>query len=460
MSKATRTSLPSGFPTFRMRPITEAEIECLVVQAGGRRAHPDADRRSNRGADFVLGKSVIELKILEDEGLDKPQRQEKIAKLFREQFPSRSTIVVDRNLLDVDGQHSYDRIVEGPIKTAVSSARRQLEQSRSELDVRRTVLWVINNGNTSLTHESLKQLVARRARNDSEEIDSVVISGVYIYSDTFDSVFFWRMDCIPIHLDRQFEEFDSLQDAWGNFQMERMTALMQAPPTDADTKGPVVDISFEVDEVTYVMPTPPMGKASDFFVRGRPRSNSTGITTAPPLATIFAGLSRHEWREFQEHHPAAAISATYDDWCRKEAEARSESTLKPFIAMPVTHSGWLHWAKLQPRDQGVSVHRYANNLFQEKVLRSISGAKERKADSVLPRRYMLLVTEVIGQDMAFDISHLAEVCTLSNGQDQIDEVWANKSVFFEHGLAIAAVEGLVRGVDCIYWQKDDTYAWT
>ena len=443
-----------------MRPITEAEIECLVIQAGGRRAHPDADRRSKRGADFILGDSVIELKILEDEGLNKPQRQEKVARLFRKHFPSRPTVVLDRGLLDSDGQHAYDRIVEGPIKSAVSSARRQLEQSRSELGVRRTVLWIINNGNTSLTHEALEQLVARRARNDSAEIDSVVVSGVYIYSDTFDSVFFWRMDCTPIHLDRQFEEFDKLQGAWTTFQMERMTALMRDPPTEADTKGPVVDISFKVDDVTYVMPTPPMGKASDFFVRGRPRSNSTGITTSPPLATIFASLSRHEWREFQEHHPAATKSTTYEDWCRKEADARSESTLKPFIAMPVTYRGWLHWATQQPQDEGVSVHRYATDLFQEKVLRVIYGAKEREAGSVLPRRYMLLITEVIGQDMAFDISHLAEVCTLPDGQDQIDEVWADRSMFFEHGVAIAAAEAIVRGVDCIYWQKEYTYAWT
>lgn len=30
----------------------------------------------------MLGSTVIELKILEDEGLDKPERQQKLAKLF------------------------------------------------------------------------------------------------------------------------------------------------------------------------------------------------------------------------------------------------------------------------------------------------------------------------------------------------------------------------------------------
>jgi hypothetical protein len=359
----------------------------------------------------------------------------------------------------LDGQRSYDRIIEGPIKTAVSTARRQLEQSRTELGAKSTVLWVINNGNTSLTHEELEQLVARRARNDSQEIDSVVVSGVYIYSDTFDSVFFWRMDCTPINLDRRFEEFDALHSVWAKFQMERMAALMQGPPTDSDTKGPVVDVSFKVEGINYVMPTPPMGKASGFFVNGRPRSNSTGITSCPRLATIFAGLSRQDWRLFQEHHPMATNSTSYDDWCHREAEARSQATLKPFIAIPITHHGWLRWARKQPQGTHVSIHRYATDIFQERVLLLIQDARERQPGSVLPRRYMLLLTEVIGQDMAFDVSHLAEVCTLADGTDRIDEVWADKSMFFEHGIAVAAAEAIGRGVDCVYWQKNHTYAW-
>jgi hypothetical protein len=131
MNQATRSQAASALPSFQIRLLSEAEIEKVVVRAGGKRAHPDADRRSLRGADFVLGSNVIELKILEDEGLDKPERQQKLAKLFRERFPSRPTVVLDRALLDAQGQRAYDRIVEGPVTTAVSSARQQLQQSRS-----------------------------------------------------------------------------------------------------------------------------------------------------------------------------------------------------------------------------------------------------------------------------------------------------------------------------------------
>ena len=459
MNEATRSPPVSGLPSFRIRPISENEIEQVIVSAGGKRAHPDADRRTLKGADFVLGTSVIELKILEDEGLDKPERQQKLAALFRERFPKRPTIVLDRGLLDAQGQRTYDRIMEGPVKTAVSSARKQLQQSKSEHNATSTVLWVINNGYSSLSHDALIELVARRARNDSRDIDAVVVSGAYFYSDTFDSFFLWPIDCNPIHLDRPFLDFEALREAWSRLAMERMTALMRQPAAADDTKGPVVDLSFQLDGITYVMPTPPIGEESKFFINGRPRNNSTGITSSPPVATVFAGLNRHEWAEFKRHHAQMVLSADYDAWKIKEARASSECDLKPFITIPVTYAGWLEWARQQTEGSSVSVHRYASDLFQEKVLGVIYGARERTGNSVLPRRYMLLITEEIGQDLAFDVSHLAEVCILPDGRDHIDEVWTNKPMFFHQALSVAAAEAIARGVECIYWEKDKSYAW-
>jgi hypothetical protein len=460
MNQATRSQPASGLPSFRIRQLSEAEIEKVVIRTGGKRAHPDADRRSLRGADFVLGSSVIELKILEDEGLDKPERQQKLARLFHEQYPARPTVVLERGLLDAQAQRSYDRIVGGPVKTAVSSARQQLRQSRSEHNATSTVLWVINNGYSSLSHSALMELVARRARNDSSDIDAIIVSGAYFYSDTFDSFFLWPIDCTPINLDKPFQDFQALRDAWNAFAMERMTALLREPSAVDDTKGPVVDISFQLDGVTYVMPTPPMGRESKFFINGRPRSNSTGITSSPPVATVFAGINRHEWTKFKGRHALAVSSADYNEWTSKETLARSECDLKPFITPPVTNAGWWEWARNQSKGSSVSVHRYATDLFQKKILGIINNARERTGDSVLPHRYMLLITEEIGQDLAFDVSHLAQVCTLPDGNDHINEIWTDRPMFFEQALAVAAAEAISRGVECVLWEKDKTYAWT
>lgn len=459
MTQARRTSPASGLSTFRMRPLLEKEIESVVVQSGGRLAHPDANKRLKRGADFVLGSSVIELKLLEDEGLDKPERQKKLAALFSEYFPGRPTVVLDRNALPSEGQRKFDRIVEGPIKTAVSSARQQLEQSRLELQATGTVLWVINNGYSSLSHDALLDLVARRARNDSEEIDAVVVSGAYYYGDTFDSFFLWPIDYVPVHLGRPFLEFDELREAWNAFADTRMTELVRNPTDSLEAKGPIVDISFECDGTTFVLPTPPMGSKSDFFINGRPRQNSTGIESAPVLATVFAGLSHEEWKRFHQQRPSAIGTPNYGAWRAKETRARSETTGKPFIAMPITYSGWRDWKRQQPSDVGTSIHHYATELFQEKARRIALEAREYLPDMALPRQFMLLTTEQIGQDMAFDVSHLEEVRIRDDGVELANEVWVNQAMFFEHGLIVSAMEAVVRGVEFVRWQKDTRYVW-
>jgi hypothetical protein len=82
------------------------------------------------------------------------------------------------------------------------------------------VLWVINNGYSSLSHSALMELVAKRARNDSGDIDAVVVSGAHFYRDSFDSFFLWPIDCTPIHLDRPFQDFEALRDAWNGLAMD------------------------------------------------------------------------------------------------------------------------------------------------------------------------------------------------------------------------------------------------
>ena len=178
---------------FRIQPISEADFDTIVTDAGGRRAHPDATRRDLPGVDYVLGQSLIELKILEDDGLSKPERQAKLAALFREQEPERPVIVLDRETLSSEGQRRYDRIVEGPVKAAVAKARRQIALSRAEISASASaVLLILNNGYTAMDHETLVRLVAHRARNDSTELDGVVVGGCYFHSDGFDSFFCGR----------------------------------------------------------------------------------------------------------------------------------------------------------------------------------------------------------------------------------------------------------------------------
>lgn len=81
----------------------------------------------------MLADTLIELKVLEDDGLAKPERQKKLAALFTAQELGRPVIVLDRQRLTEVQQWVFDRIMEGPIKSAVAKARKQIKQSRIDI---------------------------------------------------------------------------------------------------------------------------------------------------------------------------------------------------------------------------------------------------------------------------------------------------------------------------------------
>jgi hypothetical protein len=159
----------------RIRPLSEdQDIDFVIAQAGGMRAHEDSDRKKTKNSDYVLGQSIIELKLLDEERLEKPEAQAKIASLFGRLLPERPVIVVDASTLEQSDRYSYAAIMQGPIRGIVKSARVQLKQSRRDIDESATtVLFVVNNGLTALSHEELLSHVVNRAQKDTEEIDGV-----------------------------------------------------------------------------------------------------------------------------------------------------------------------------------------------------------------------------------------------------------------------------------------------
>lgn len=447
---------------FRIRPLAEADIERVVLAAGGRRAHRDADARELRGADFVLGDVVIELKALDEEGFEKPERQRKLAALFVQHEPSRPVIVVDRERLPEIDQRTYDRIVEGPIKSAIKSARGQLAQSRIEIDeTRHSVLMLVNNGYTALDHDELAALAERRARNDSSEIDGIIVAGCYFHSDGFDAHFVWPMHYVPIRSEATPTVFKALHAAWDVLAEEAMTELVIEGHSALAHKGPVVDLAFEVDEVTFVKPSPPMGRKSDFFVRGRPRSDSSGLTHCPPVAQTYPGLSLTEWTRMRKLlNQASPLRGSFEAWHKQErAAVEAAVPLQPLVAVPVTAAGLKAWALAEKR--GVSfttLTTYAAQQFDLRARQLLAAAREQTTKSPRPARYILALTEEIGQDRANDVSHLAVIDETSD-EFRVQPILEDVRMFHEYALTLASAYAQARGVEAVMWRKDQTYGW-
>jgi len=452
-----------GFATTSIRPLTEEIINEIVELAGGRRAHPDHDRRAARNADYVLGHAVIELKILDDEGLSKAERQAKLAALFTALDPERPVHVLDRERLDLAGQRSYDRTMEGPIKGAVKSAKGQLVQSRSEFpEAKRSILMVVNNANTSLDHDEIVEMAGRRARNDTDHIDGVVVAGAYLHSDGFDTIALWPIDYVPISLGQAFPEYEALRNAFHGYAERAMTdAIINGLSADM-TKGPILDTAFEVDGKTFVKPAPPMGRSSDFYVNGRPRLNSTGSERSPIVGLTFPELDRNEWAKFRAYMPEdVSLGERFEDWVAEREEAISQGTqLKPLVTIPITFDAWNSSLNdgAAPR-HFLPVREYANRLYQQAISSVIDGARDLEKTKVIPNRYVLAVTELIGQDQANDVSHIFLVEQHLGAEPRQTALVKNTRIFHLHACTLGASYAVKHGITSLRWKKVMTYAW-
>src|SRR3990167_2337261 len=439
----------------RVRPLVESDVDCVLHSAGGCRAHPDSDSRRNVGADYRLGASLIELKLLDEEGLSKPERREKIASLFRRHHPDRPVIVLDRATLPPNDQRLFDRIIETPIKSAVAKAKNQLKQSRAEHpEMKCSVLMIVNNGYATLSHAELRAIVAHRVRNDSREIDALVVAGVYYHSDGFDSRIEWAMEYIPINLDRQFLEYDRLHEAWGKFADKFMTEMVLGRTKPPLTKGHVVDHCFDVGGVRYIRPAPAIGEASDFYVNGRPRIDSSGKSACPPVGFTIPKVSRSEWEQFKVHFGRESpLCDSYESWQREEQRAEKQGQLlRPTVHVSITFADWKTWCEsMESSSDGGSVAKYANYLFCEKLQKLLFAAKELDFCVVLPSRYILATTEVIGQDCANDVSTLSFIKCLPSCDVQVFPIAKNLRIRHEHALALAAAYAVRDDVELGVW---------
>ena len=79
---------------------------------------------------------------------------------------------------------------------------------------------------------------------------------------------------------------------------------------------------------------------------------------------------------------------------------------------------------------------------------------------MLPARYVLLITEEIGQDKANDVSRIAIArSSLNDEQPHIFPIMEDARIFFEHALALASAYAVRERIDYVVWHKNLEYGW-
>ncbi len=253
---------PSGadFPVPRL---SEGFIDDVVERAGGKRMLSCwTPPQSVQNADYLFPGGIAELKVLEEEGLLKATRQDKLASLFRRLVPSDDAMELDFDEIPPDIKGKVEDVLLEPIQGAVRKAARQLSDTRQHTGFgdRCTVLIAVNSGYSSLPAELFERLVLRSCHKDTSQIDFLVCLSVHYHQGDFDAFVFFRPTASPIRATTWPEAEAFLSAAQTKFG-EAMTEMMRDqmnPELWTNHLHPVRDIVFDRDGVTYARSAPPV----------------------------------------------------------------------------------------------------------------------------------------------------------------------------------------------------------
>lgn len=247
---------------FPIPRITESFMEDVVSSLGWKRytdIRPSITGRAN--ADFIAEGSIIELKIIEEEGLEKIERQDKIARLFQDVEKRKGEINLELETIPEDIRHCIEDLVLKPIQGVTKKTSKQIRQTREDMNLHSSkgILLIVNNGYSYLNAENFERLVRKSAIKDSTQMDFVFCVTVEYHQGDFDSFIFCTTRCHPINGEGSWNYEKRLKNSLDEKFTDAMKKMMrdQMNPTFWSTNlEPVSDILFERDGVRYIRRAP------------------------------------------------------------------------------------------------------------------------------------------------------------------------------------------------------------
>lgn len=242
-----------------------------------------------------------------------------------------------------------------------------------------------------------------------------------------------------------------------------MTAAILGTPSVPLNKLPIVDLTFVHEGTTFVKPAPNMGKPSQFWPNGRPRSNRSGISTCPPVGTAFPTFDLASWKQLRRALPTSyLLKEDYALWREFAAteQRKAHDLEQPLVPIRIDFKAFKAWCRTNRRrlyDQ--SMLDYAVEQFDAEVRERMFSALDLAGRSVVPARHVHLLVAEIGQDRANDLASaylLREHDEHTTGQP----LFEHRRLFFEHALAVASAYAVMHDVPLVTYVRDQTYAWS
>lgn len=467
----------------RVETAFEAMVDDIVIRAGGKRAYEagvDRNGQEPKNADYIIETTAIELKIVESDGLSTPEVQAKIANLFGPHFPDWPVVPVDPADLTGIEISKYENIVGKSLRNNMGKAEKQLLKTRSDNPyLTHSVIMVINNHGRGFNHEILRDICLKGIRNDAKRVDGVLVVSVDIIGDGFEAMASMPFVYYASKGDYNFEDgsgdegytrgdrpsfpgYEALLDSWNAYRMRIVNqALLNMGETFTSerglpSKGTFSDAIFEHEEVTYVLPAPRMGR-SDFYLDSRPRQNTSGIATCPPVCTMLIAPVESQIAGLQSYLPGG--QSFDDEAINKIIRSNQESPEMPFVVVRDL-SGWDDWLKERGKTRSKqNLSSYANEILSRRIFDVAERAIRTTPDMSIPYGSIFLKCTPIGMDMANDVSEIHIIGEHRGEMHQIIPLEGPSRMLEQHALCRASAWALTYDQNVIYFDINGQYGW-
>lgn len=446
---------------IKINKITEEDFDGIIKKSGGKRYSPDHSKETELNVDYEFTDAIVELKLIEEEGFEKKERQIKLSELFLK-YNKDPVIILDTSVLSIEDKRKYYNIIEGPIKNNVKTASKQLkstsEKKNNNVD---RILIIFNNGYSALNIEDFKKVVEKCVKNDTTNIDYVICCGIYYYSDRFDSYTIAPFELISIRQNNEPVIYKEIQRAWNNFVDEFMKKFIVSEDISDNSKLPVLDIEFDIGGRTFIKPSPSFSSKSKFWLNGRPRQNSTKIDSDLSIAITFPKLNRAIWELLKQRLiDSWKLKNTYEEWVQYMLynEKEYSTILKPFVPVMLNIEDIRHLLDANKIYNFSDLCQYAADKFNENYKRIVNSTQNVNEISIVLSKYIYVIIKEIGIDQKNDLSSIYIVENI-NDVERTKILVENERIFHEYALTLASAYAVKNDVDFILFHIDKKYSW-
>ena len=241
--------------------ITESFMDDVLHQMNWIRftdKHPEVEGELN--ADYLGSNSIGELKIFEEEGLLKRERQDKVAEMLNLFTKGSHVFDIEIGKIPNEVKNNFENQIARPFQTAIKKASKQMKQSAKVANVSGDkVIFAVNNGFSYLDADNFERIFISRCKRDSRAINYAACVTVEYHQGDFDAYIFCTTRVYSVNSQTKWNHEDQFVKLVGDKFNDRMTDMMRDsrnPELWKSNLEPVSSICFERDGVNYVRKAP------------------------------------------------------------------------------------------------------------------------------------------------------------------------------------------------------------